>query len=56
MQPQQAVDFVAQRLGKQAVADVARELVEDALKRGSTDNITAMVVVFQGNLTPHGRS
>jgi serine/threonine protein phosphatase PrpC len=53
MQPQQAVDFVAGHLGQTALTDVARALVEEALKKGSTDNITAMVVVFQGDLTPH---
>ena len=41
MQDQDAVDFVVERLAEKEL--VAKFLVEEALKRGSTDNITVSV-------------
>ena len=41
MQDQDAVDFVIERLAEKEL--VAKFLVEEALKRGSTDNITVSV-------------
>ena len=41
MQDQDAVDFVVERLAEKELA--AKFLVEEALKRGSTDNITVSV-------------
>ena len=41
MQDQDAVDFVLERLAEKEL--VAKFLVEEALKRGSTDNITVSV-------------
>eukprot|EP00047_Mylnosiga_fluctuans_P021596 m.106834 g.106834 ORF g.106834 m.106834 type:complete len:445 (+) comp8955_c2_seq7:562-1896(+) len=47
MDPQQACDFVREQLlGASSIAAVCSALVDRCLQRGSTDNITAMLVCF----------
>lgn len=48
--PQSAVNFVRKRINrKMQFQSIVEELVEEALNRGSVDNVTATVLVFHLN-------
>ena len=52
--PQSAVNMVRKRLSKNAdLQEASKELCEDAIAKGSVDNITALIVSFN---MPRGKS
>lgn len=46
VEDQEAVDFVRKRIDERRVSGTARALVQQALSRGSTDNVSVLVVFF----------
>lgn len=47
MAPQAAINFVRKKLSKKAdLQECARELVQEAMARGSVDNVTCLIMSF----------
>lgn len=58
MEAQDAVHFVRKRLGKKIdIQVIVKDIVAEALHRGSVDNVTAIIVVFNiNNPSPGGKA